>query len=151
MDIKDSIGVFKTIAQVLRDTTAKEAETTANDTLALVRDRVQNDKENYLGQAFGQYSPVSEQIREDNNLFGGDINFTFTGEMWASASVRLMGRTNGDALAIVEFVGEHNKAKAEKNSARFGSIIRASQDELDIVREAYQERRLDLIEQLLNF
>lgn len=148
---QQAADIFRGIAQALRNTVDKEAEIVANDLLALVRDRVQNDKEKADGSIFGKYSEAYEKVRDNNNLFGGDINLTFTGEMWASAGVEVDSSINGTSSARIEFKGGLNQDKAFWNSERYGNILEASEDELNAVQEAYQERRLDFIDQLLQF
>lgn len=172
----DEYGKFiDSIIDALEQTRGKEAELTGKDLVALVRDRVQNDKVNAEGVPFGQYSEavvpywyykdkesnVSDaaqklldsvgyfasyaDFREVNNLQAGDIDLTFTGKMWKAATVQVDDISEGTATAVLTFGDEESLLKAGYHSDRFGSILQPITEEINAAYESYIERRIDFI------
>ena len=180
MKIPEFQKYIEEVINVLDDTRQKEAEIAAKDITALVRDRVQNDRQQFDGSSFGSYSDAvvpywfykgkgnvsnSEQklldkygyfasysqFREVNNLQSEEIDLTFTGAMWSSAGVeKTEDVEEGKAVAFVSFKGIENELKAGYHSDRFGNILQPSEEEVNAVFEGYQERRLELILELFS-
>ena len=179
MNIADYQKYLNEVVQVLDDTRQKEAEITATDITAVVRDRVQNDKVMADGSEFGQYSQAkvpywfykdkgrvsdAEQkildrygyfasyadFREVNNLQSEQIDLTFTGAMWSSAGVEDTEVEEGKATAIISFKGEEEKLKAGYHGERFGNILTPNQEEINAAFGGYQERRIELLEELFS-
>jgi len=172
-------GILREIVKSLDDTREIEAETVAKDSLALVRDRVQNDKLKADLQPFGTYSGavvpywfytnkpsnVSDATqkaldkygyfvsyadwRDVNNLQSDQIDLTFTGEMWKSAFVTLGEVSEGIATATIQFESGENALKAGYHSERFGNILALSEEETEVIVLSYKERRFEFLNALL--
>ena len=178
MNIKDYRLYLEEVVQVMDETREDELKLRAKEMTALVRDRVQNDKIQADGSEFGQYSdtPVPywffedkgrvsnaetkalekhgyfvsyAEFREVNNLQSEQIDLTFTGAMWSSAGLQEIEQLEGVSIAIISFKGEENKLKAGYHGERFGNILTPSEEEKNAVFEGYQERRVELLLELL--
>ncbi len=179
MNIPDFQKYLDEVIQVLDETRDKEAEIIGQDLTAVVRDRVQNDKVQADGSSFGKYSQAvvpywfyqgkgrvsnAEQkildrygyfasyadFREVNNLQSQEIDLTFTGAMWSSAGVQEVEQKEGISTAIISFKGESNQLKAGYHSERWGNILTPNEAEINAAFEGYQERRIELIEELFS-
>lgn len=171
--------ILREVVKALDDTRETEAQTVAKDALALVRDRVQNDKLKADGSSFGTYSGAVVPYwfysnkpsnisgatqkaldkygyfvsyadwRETNNLQNDQIDLTFTGEMWQSAYVTLGETSEGIATATIQFEQGENALKAGYHSERFGNILALSEDETEVLILSYKERRFEFLNALL--
>ncbi len=179
MNIADYQKYLDEVIQVLDDTRRREAEIIGKDITAVVRDRVQNDKIKADGSEFGQYSQsvvpywfykgkgrVSNadqkvldrygyfasyaDFREVNNLQSEQIDLTFTGAMWSSAGVQETEVNKGVATAVISFKGEDNILKAGYHGERFGNILTPNEEEINAAFSGYQERRIELLEELFS-
>jgi hypothetical protein len=141
----------------------------AQRTVALIRNRVQNDKLNAEGQPFGQYSRALvpqwffygrslsggaedrikagdwfqsyADFKEANNMDGGDINnFTFSGDMWRNTGVTNV-KNEGNSTTVT-IGGQTTRAQniQEWQEPRYGNILEANEEEKQLIYDAHTER-----------
>jgi hypothetical protein len=149
----------------------------AQELRTLVRNRVQNDKEDSNGNSYGEYSeavvPQSyyygkslsqgaedkikagdwflsyQDFKEANNQPIDAKNFTFTGDMWRNTGVTDVENTN--TSTTVSYGGQTQRSSdlIGHHSEREGlSIISANEKEIKFVTEAHSERIADSIKEI---
>jgi len=168
MDFLEFATRIKILVDDINASREEESVLIGQELRTLVRTRVQNDKVNADGSAFGQYSQAlvpqwyfygkslsdtAEQtikngdwfqsygdFREANNMDSGDINFTFSGDMWRNTGVVNIENT-GDSCSV-EIGGQTPRAQniLEWQEPRYGNILEASEEEKRFVEEAHLER-----------
>jgi len=171
------INALKNISRDLIDTREQESIVIANDTIALVRLRVQTDKQDADGSDFGQYSEAvvpqwmlygkslsdgAEQrvrdgewfqsykdLREANNLETDGIDFTFSGNMWRNTGVNKVKNTSFTTSVSIGGQTEMASNKLSYQEPRHGNIIAISDEEQRLVIEAHEERVNKLINKYL--
>jgi len=177
MSLKNFSNSIALIVQELNASRAEEAVIIASEAMALVRNRVQNERKDKDGSSFGQYSQALvpqwyfygrsnsqgaedkikkgswfqsyADLREANGLNSTDIDFTFTGEMFSNTGVTNVSEQG--ATVTVEVGGQTDTA-AEKLSyqePRYGNILALSDSEKTLIFEAYQERLVNIINKYL--
>ena len=119
MSFLDFAQRLKKVVEVLNATREEESIVIAQETVALIRLRVQNDKVDAEGSSFGSYSLGYEIFRTLNNQPIDAKNYTFTGQMWRDTGI----------TDVVE-------------------ILEASEEEEQFIREAHEERIINIIDNL---
>lgn len=168
---------IKLLVEEINATREEESVLIGTELRTLVRNRVQNDKTNADGSAFGQYSQAvvprwyfygkslsdgaEETIRqgdwfqsytdfrEANNLNTGDINFTFSGDMWRNTGVTQV-QNDGDSVTVL--IGGQTTRAADIlgwQEPRYGNILEANEEEERFVEEAHRERIFNKIARYL--
>jgi hypothetical protein len=168
MNIEDFVNNIGGMISELISTREEESIIIANDTMALVRNRIQNDKEDADGTEFGQYSETvvprwmlkgkslsdgAEEkvkkgawfqsyvdLREANNLPTDAINFTFSGDLMRNLGIVTIKNTQ---YATTVSLGGQTTRAAEilsHQAERHGNILSVSEDEAQMVKEAHEER-----------
>jgi hypothetical protein len=177
MTIEDFTKRIGGMISELISTREEESIIIANDAMALVRNRVQNDKEDADGSEFGEYSEavvprwmlygksLSEgaeekvkkggwfqsyaDLREANNLPTDAIDFTFTGDLMRNLGIVTIKNTQ---YATRVTLGGQTTRAAEilsHQAERHGNIIAISEDEAQMVKEAHEERFSNLVSKYL--
>ena len=149
----------------------------ANDAIALVRRRVQTEKEDADGFEFGQYSQAVvpqwmlynkslsdgaeqrvkdgdwfqsyEDLREANNLETDAIDFTFSGDMWRNTGITTVQNTGFSTTVNLGGQTERASNIIGYQEERYGNIIAISDEEEQLVIEAHEERISNLINKYL--
>ena len=159
---------IKLAAEAINAQRENESILIGRETVALIRNRVQNDKLNAEGQPFGQYSRALvpqwffynkalslgadrrlktgdwfvsyEDWRDMNNLNTGDINFTFSGDMWRNTGVTSVKSTNNSTTVTIG--GQTTRAQniQEWQEPRYGNILEANEEEKQLIYDAHAER-----------
>lgn len=176
-NILNFVNSLKGLASELINTREQESIIIANDAMALVRLRVQTDKEDADGFEFGQYSEAVvpqwmlygkslsdgaeetikegdwfqsyKDLREANNLETDAIDFTFSGDMWRNTGI---SNINNTAFSTTVSLGGQTDFASEKLSYQepnHGNIIAMSDEEEQTVIEAHEERISNLITKYL--
>lgn len=169
---------LRTLSQQLNNVLEAESFVIGSELMALIRNRVQERKENADNVAFGQYSQAlvpqyyfydkaltksAEQslkagdwfvsyatFREYNGLDPNDINFTFTGEFFKTTGVtNVFNNNNGEIVVILGGQNERSANILEWQEPRYGNIIQASDSEVDFVVDAYTERVVRTINNII--
>lgn len=173
MDLKQFIERLKLVANELQANRESESVQIGREAMALVRLRVQNEKEDAKGSSFGRYSQALvpkqffygkslsaaadnkvrkrggrmsyEEFREDNNLETDAKDYTFSGEMWRDTGVSSV--TNTDSTTTVSIGGTSNRSKKliGYHTERDGDILELSESEIDFIVQANRERVLKVI------
>lgn len=115
----------------------------ALDTVALVKRRVINERENADGGIFGIYSAGYQKRRIDNNLLGEQINFSFTNKMWNSTTARIIENT-GDRVVVFISPDADNIEKLKYMTEKFGPILVLNPEEEQIHKEIYENKVKDI-------
>ena len=170
---------LRNLAATIDATREADSIQIASELRALVRNRVQNEKTDANGSSFGGYSEKVvpqyyyygrslsegaedkvkegdwflsyEDFREDNNLQTEAKDFTFSGDMWRNTGVVDVRNTN--ASTAVTYGGQTTRAAEliSYHSDREGlSIIAASEQEVQFVTEAHEERIANAIKDTFN-
>jgi len=173
MDLTEFIQRLKLVANELQANREAESVQIGREAMALVRLRVQNDKENAQGASFGGYSTTKlpkyfftgksmsaaaeakvkkrgakmsyEEFREDNNLETDAKDFTFSGEMWRDTGVSEVNNTADTTTVIIGGTSERSRLLLGYNTERDGDILELSESEIDFVVDAHRERVLKVI------
>ncbi len=173
MDLIEFVQRLRLVANELQANREAESVQIGREAMALVRLRVQNDKENAQGTSFGGYSQAVvpkqffygkslsaaadrkvrsrtgrmsyEEFREDNNLETDAKDFTFSGEMWRDTGVSEVNNTADTTTVIIGGTSERSRLLLGYNTERDGDILELSESEIDFVVDAHRERVLKVI------
>jgi hypothetical protein len=168
---------IKLLVEEINATREEESILIGDELRKQVRTRVQKQKVNADGSPFGQYSQALlpqwffydksktdtaedkirsgdwfisyADFREANDLYSGDIDFTFTGDMWRNTGVTEV-QNNGDSVVV--FIGGQTTRAAnilEWQEPRYGNILEANEEEEKFVEEAHRERIFNKIARYL--
>ena len=177
MSFTDFAMKIKLIAEELNATREEEAIIIGKETVAMIRRRVQNEKVDSTGSPFGQYSQAKmpqwffygksnsagadkelrdgdwfvsyADFREINGLDSGDIDFTFSGDMWKNTGVTEV--ESADGSTTVYLGGQTDRAAQiyEWQEPRYGRILEPNEEEIQFVNEAHLERINGIIQKYL--
>lgn len=173
MDLLEFANRINSIISDLQETRTSESVQIATEAVALVRRRVQNEKENSDGNSFGQYSetPVPKwffkgkslsagaekrvqsgkffisyaDFRDENNLPSDDIDFTFSGDMWRNTGVTDVQQTETETSVTIG--GQTSRARELHgyHAERFGSLLQLNTDEFKMVVDSHKERVFNIL------
>lgn len=171
LKFRENITMF---IEELNATRERESILIAQESAALVRNRVQNEKQDSEGSSFGAYSDAVvpqwmlwgkslsqggedrvrsgdwfqsyKDLREANNLPTDEINFTFSGAMWKNIGVVSVQNTNDSTT--VEVGGQTERAEniLGWQAEKHGNIIELNEEERDFISEAHLERISNLFQ-----
>ena len=177
MSFLDFAIKLKLIAEEITARREDDSIQIADEVIKQVRNRVQEKKVDADGSAFGQYSQALvpqwffygksnndsaeadlragdwfvsyAEFRELNNLDSGDINFTFSGDMWRNTGVVQV--QNGNESTTVTIGGQDVRSQniLAWQEPRYGNIIEASEQEIEFAQEAHRERIFGIINRFL--
>lgn len=173
MTLQDFSNAIKGIISDLEATRTTESVQIANEGIALVRRRVQNDKENADGSYFGSYSETKvpkwffkgkslsggaetkvqngayfisyAEFRDANNLESQEIDFTFSGDMWRNTGVTEVVENESETEVMLG--GQTSRAKELHgyHAEKFGSLIVMNEDEIKMIVDSHNERIFNVI------
>jgi len=177
MSFADFATRLKLVVEELNATRETDAVLIGKESIALVRNRVQNDKVDSSGNSFGGYSQALvpqwylygkslsqgaedrvksgdwfqsyEDLRIANNLPVDSKNFTFSGEMWKNIGVTSVN-TSGTSVTVT--LGGQTQSAADKLAYQEpdnGNIIELNEDEERFIKEAAEERIFGIINKFL--
>ena len=177
MSFLDFAVKLKLITEELNARREDDSIQIADEIIKQVRNRVQEQKVDADGTAFGQYSQALlpqwyfygksnndsaeaelkagdwlvsyADFRELNNLDSGDINFTFSGDMWRNTGVVQV--QNGAESTTVTIGGQDARSQdiLAWQEPRYGNIIEANEEEIEFATEAHRERIFGTINRFL--
>lgn len=179
MSYLDFASKLRGLVTTIDATREAESIQIASELRALVRNRVQNDRTDANGNSYGGYSEAVvpqhyyygrslsegaedkvkegewllsyEDFREANNLQTEAKDFTFSGDMWRNTGVIDVRNTN--ASTAVTYGGQTTRSAEliSYHSEREGlSIIAASEQEVQFVTDAHEERISNAIKDIFN-
>ncbi len=177
MSFLDFAVKLKLITEELNARREDDTIQIASEIMKQVRTRVSDKKIDADGSAFGQYSQAKlpqwffygksivdgaedelkagpwfvsyAEFRELNNRPSGDINFSFTGDMWKNTGVVQV--QNGDESTTVTIGGQDARSQdiLAWQQPRYGNIIEANEEEVEFAFEANRERIFGTINRYL--
>lgn len=112
------------------------------DLSALIKLRVQGSGQNFQGGQLPYYTPFTVKDRKAKGYQVGYVDYTQTGQLWASVAPRLVSAGDGKASVVIESRNERGKQILDSAEPKRGNLLQPSQEELQTVQAAYQERRL---------
>lgn len=148
MSFLDFAQRLKKVVEVLNATREEQSIIIAKETVASIRLRVQNDKVDAEGVSFGSYSLGYEIFRTLNNQPIDAKNYTFTGQMWRDTGITDVQDTGGTTTVTIGGQTDRAERLMEYNTTRDGPILEASEEEEEFIREAHEERIINIIDNL---
>lgn len=148
MSFLDFAQRLKKVVEVLNATREEQSVIIAKETVASIRLRVQNDKVDAEGSSFGSYSLGYEIFRTLNNQPIDAKNYTFTKQMWRDTGITDVQDTGGTTTVTIGGQTDRAESLMEYNTTRDGPILEASEEEEDFIREAHEERIINIIDNL---
>ena len=148
MSFLDFAQRLKKVVEVLNATREEQSVIIAKETVASIRLRVQNDKVDAEGVSFGSYSLGYEIFRTLNNQPIDAKNYTFTKQMWRDTGITDVQDTGGTTTVTIGGQTDRAESLMQYNTTRDGPILEASEQEEDFIREAHEERIINIIDNL---
>ena len=119
----------------------------AFDVSALIKLRIQTTGENSQNQKLPYYTPFTVKSRKAKGYQVGYVDYTQTGQLWASVGPRLISEGGGLCKVVIESRNQRGKDILTKAESKWGNLLLASDEELKIAQESYTRG----IENVLNF
>ena len=145
MSFLEFSNIIKQIATEIDNNREEESIIIAEETIALIRLRVQNEKVDAEGDSFGEYSLQYELFRVANNQPVDAKNYTFTGDMWRDTGITEVDNTGFTTTVTIGGQTAEAAAKMAGNTLRDGPILQASEEEIEFIIEAHTERIFGII------
>ena len=140
MNVKQVIARLRANLQTLEEQRQSEALRIALDATALLKLRIQTRGENADGAQFAPYTPSYARVRRDRGAQTGYVDFTVTGRLMANIQPRVETNQAGRTVVVIAARDSGNNDKLRGAVKKRGNILRLSQDEIDLVRDANRER-----------
>ena len=168
MSFQDFANRIQLIADEIEATREQETVIQANDLFALIRRRIQKNREDSTGSSFGNYSLTlvpkywgeknaitdggRERIRKGNDfqsytdfrkadgLQVDSIDFTRTGHMFQQSGVNSIETTNFITKVGIGGQTDYAQRLIGYHNERFGNIYAPTEDEIQMVLDAQRER-----------
>lgn len=108
------------------------------DLKALIALRIQTTGRNYDDEAFAPYSPDYQKRKEKDfeNARSGIVDFTVTGNLWRNLKATVTEESDDRIVVSLQADNDTDQAKLNSFVSKWGNILRPSQEEIDIVRQA---------------
>jgi len=168
MSFQDFANRIQLIADEIEATREQETVIQANDLFALIRLRIQKNREDSTGGQFGNYSEalvprwfgekraLSEgakttirkgnyfqsyvDFRKADGLQVDSIDFTRTGQMFQQSGVNSIETTNFITKVGIGGQTDYAQRLIGYHNERFGNIYAPTEDEIQMVLDAQRER-----------
>jgi len=111
----------------------------AFDLSALIKLRIQTRGENSQGASLLPYTPFTKADRKAKGYQIAFVDFTQTGQLWASVGPRLLSSADGVSTVVIESRNARGKGILEKAVAKRGNLLEISESETEIATNAYRE------------
>lgn len=119
------------------------------DLSALIKLRIQTKGENAQGNPFEPYTPYSKRLRKAAGYQIGFVDFTQTGQMWASIRPRVLAHSREETTVVLESGNTRGQEILVKQEPKRGNILTPNQAEIKIVTDANTRRILNRLQPLL--
>ena len=177
MSFLDFAVKMKLLAEELNARREDDTIRIADEIMKQVRTRVSDEKIDADGSPFGQYSQALlpqwyfhgksitktaeadlragewfisyAEFRELNNRDSGDINFSFTGDMWRNTGVVQVQNTEGTTTVTLGGQDDRSQDILAWQAPRYGNIIEANEEEVEFATEANRERIFGIINRFI--
>ena len=134
-------------AEIIR-TQGQRALTIAFDLSALIKLRIQTRGENYQNAALPPYTPFTVRDRKKKGYQVGYVDYTQTGQLWASVGPRMISENNGIAVVVIESRNQRGKDILTKAEPKRGNLLLASQSEIKDAEDVYKNTLANLLNSL---
>lgn len=114
----------------------------AFDLSALIKLRIQTSGQSFKGDQLPYYTPFTVKDRKRKGYQVGYVDYTQTGQLWASVGPRLVSAGEGKASVVIESRNERGKGILDKAIPKRGNLLQASEEELRIAEDTYKQRRI---------
>lgn len=131
-------------AEIMR-TQAQRVLSVAFDLSALIKLRIQTKGENYQNKKLPYYTPFTVQDRKAKGYQVGYVDYTQTGQLWASVAPRLTGDSEGKVSVVIESRNQRGKDIFEKAIPKRGNLLTPSIEEIKIANDAYSRGVINLL------
>jgi len=145
MAFEAEIESIRRIKADILGTGGKRLLTIAFDLSALIKLRIQTKGENAAGAKFVPYTALSKQLRKAAGYQIAFVDFTQTGQLWASVGPRLVSSANAVSTVVIESRNARGKEILDKAGTKRGNIREVSESETKIATDAYREGLIKLI------
>ena len=108
----------------------------AFDLSALIKLRIQTTGQNFKNEPFRPYHPVSVRLRKKAGYQVGYVDFTQTGQLWASVGPRSLGGTETEATVVIESSNKRGQDIIKGAFLLRGNILLPSEEEIKFARQA---------------
>lgn len=112
----------------------------AFDLSALIKLRIQTTGQNFKNEPFAPYTPFSKRLRKAAGYQIGYVDFTQTGQLWASIGPRSLGGTETAATVVIESRNQRGQDILTKAEPKRGNILLPSEEEIKFARQANIQR-----------
>jgi hypothetical protein len=146
MKARDFIQRLKDNLREVEEQRQTEVLRIALDATALLKLRIQTSGRNASGQAFAPYTPAYAKQRQKKGAQTGYFDFTVTGRAMANIEPRVEANETGKTVVVIGARDQENIDKIRGQFKKRGNILRLSQNEIQLVSDANQERVLKLFE-----
>ena len=147
MAFEAEIQQIRQLKSDLLRTQAQRVLAIAFDVSALIKLRIQTRGENSQNEKLPYYTPFTVRSRKAQGYQVGFVDYTQTGQLWASVGPRLISEGDGKVSAVIESRNQRGKGILDKAVPKRGNLLLASEEELKIAQDAYTRG----LENLLNF
>lgn len=119
----------------------------AFDLSALIKLRIQTTGQNFKNEPFPEYTPFTKRLRKAAGYQIGFVDFTQTGQLWASVGPRSLGNNETTATVVIESSNQRGKDIIKKAEPKRGNILQPSAEETQFAQTANAAR----VSRRLNF
>lgn len=145
MGIRDYINQFTARAEAMKQAQAEDALLTGLDAVALMKSRVQQQGLNSESQQFEDYTPDYSRQRKNEGYQVAYVDFTKTGEMYASVTPQVIQADATGATVEIKARTQGNQNKINGQFKKRGNILLNTGEELQILGRAHAERQINRI------
>ena len=146
MAFEAQIETIRRIKADILGTAAQRVLSIAFDLSALIKLRIQTKGESAAGTQLAPYTPFTKSDRKSKGYQISFVDFTQTGQLWASVGPRLVSSANGVSTVVIESRNARGKEILEKAVPKRGNILEVSEEEIKIATDAYREGLAKLIQ-----
>lgn len=128
------------ISQIKADIIASQQQrllSVAFDLSALVKLRIQTKGQNAKGGQFAPYVPSYARERKAAGYQIGFVDYTRTGQFWASVGPRLVSSAQNITTVVIESRNARGQEILRDAKPKRGNLLAASQKEIDFAQEKY--------------
>lgn len=148
MTIEQLEGKLKEIKIRIIQARPEECFRIVSDILGQVKNRIQSSGEDYSGAQFAPYVPAYEKKRAAEGYQTDFVDFTVSGDLWASITPRVTDQTEDSLTIQAAPRGTLNEKKAAGQVRKRGNILQPSEDEVKLAVELNRSRILAKFENI---
>lgn len=137
MSFQAEIDRIESVKAKILSTQGQRVLTIAFDLSALIKLRIQTSGENSQGSPLTAYTPFTVRSRKAKGYQVGYVDYTQTGQLWASVGPRMITEGNGISTVVIESRNQRGKDILTKAEPKRGSLLLASADEIKFAQDAY--------------